>query len=170
MLTQLRFRQARRSDAELTSALIQRTIRSTNTRDYDLATIEAICAHFDPDDVAARIEEELLVLCFDSSDEPIGTIGLSGNDLRSMFVDPRHQRKGVGKALVAHLESLAMQANVPEIVVYSSLTARPFYEAQGYRFERHCPHPYGATALLKKVLAPTGSHADTVAIPPTNGR
>ena len=66
----------------------------------------------------------------------VGTIGLGGDKLRSLFVEPGLQGKGVGARLVAHLEAHARKAGVAELHLSSSITARGFYERLGYRLIR----------------------------------
>jgi putative acetyltransferase len=82
----------------------------------------------------------------------VGTIGLGGDKLRSLFVEPGLHGKGVGARLVAHLEAHARKAGVAELHLSSSITARGFYERLGYRLIRFEEREDGSTFLMSKTL------------------
>lgn len=48
------------------------------------------------------------------------------------FVDYRHQRQGVAKALFATIETEAKRQNLAELWANVSITARPFFESRGF--------------------------------------
>ena len=84
--------------------------------------------------------------------ELVGTVGLTDNYLRSMFVDPGFQGRGLGKMLVARIEEEARQRAIPEMMLHSSLTAREFYLALGYEFVELQTYPEGPFVLMRKPL------------------
>lgn len=147
----LKFRQATVADALTLSDLIRHAIRVSNSRDYDPISIDMLCAIFKPEPVTERIENELILLCFASADL-VGTVGLKGDFLRSLFVDPAYQGQGLGKVLVARIEDDARRQGMPEIKLHSSLTAREFYAALGYDFVEEQSYPEGPFILMKKPL------------------
>lgn len=49
-----------------------------------------------------------------------------------MYVSPRHARIGVGRALLAELESRARSAGAARLYSNVSITARPFFEHHGF--------------------------------------
>jgi GNAT superfamily N-acetyltransferase len=147
----LKIRRATGADAISLSGLIRRTIRVSNSKDYDQRSIDMLCAIFEPEPVTERIENELILLCFLGVDL-IGTVGLRGDYLRSMFVQPIHQGQGLGKVLVARIEEEARKKAMPEILVHSSLTAREFYSRLGYEFVELQSYPEGQFVLMKKPL------------------
>eukprot|EP00794_Sanderia_malayensis_P015762 gene15762-17351_t len=53
-------------------------------------------------------------------------------EVKSLFVHPEHSRKGIGKMLYEHMETIARDKSCKEIVVNSSLGAIKFYEACGF--------------------------------------
>lgn len=147
----LKIRQATLADVVPLSGLIQHTIRVSNSEDYDQKSIDMLCAIFEPEPVAERIENELILLCFMGS-ELVGTVGLRDDFLRSMFVEPTFQRRGLGKMLVARIEEEARQKAISEMMLHSSMTARVFYEALGYEFVELQSYPEGPFVLMKKPL------------------
>ena len=147
----LKFLKATVADVLPLSGLIQRTIRVSNAGDYDQKSIDMLCAIFEPEPLVERLENEAILLCF-SGASLVGTVGLKGNCLRSLFVDPAFQGQGLGKVLVARIEEDARQRAIPEMMLHSSLTARAFYAALGYEFVELQSYPEGPFVLMRKPL------------------
>ena len=150
-MKQIEIRKATDADVVPLSGLIRHTIRVSNSKDYDQQSIDMLCSIFEPEQVAKRIENEHILLCF-SGVNLIGTAGLRRDYLRSLFIEPTYQRQGLGKVLVANIEEIARQNAVPEILVESSVTARQFYETLGYEFVEFQPYPEGSFILMRKAL------------------
>ncbi len=145
----LKIRQATIADAVPLSGMIRRTIRISNAHDYTQSSIDLLCALFEPLPVTERIENELILLSFlDGS--LVGTVGLKGDFLRSLFVDPAYQGQGFGKLLVARMEAEARNKAMSEIMIHSSLTAQGFYASLGYEFIEAQSYPEGPFVLMKK--------------------
>lgn len=53
--------------------------------------------------------------------------------LEYCFVDPQHQGRGVGRALLLELLDRARALGLSEVTTRASLNAMRFYEAQGFR-------------------------------------
>lgn len=147
----IEIRKATDADAVLLSGLIRRTIRVSNSKDYDQQSIDLLCSIFEPEPVAKRIANEHILLGFVGVDL-VGTAGLRRDYLRSMFIEPTYQRQGLGKVLVAEIEEVARQNAISEMMVHSSVTARPFYEALGYEFVEFQSYPEGPFVLMTKAL------------------
>ena len=151
-MSDLVIRNAGRDDAAAISALVQRTVRISNGRDYPPQAIELIVANFAPDKVGQRMAERDVFVC-QRGDRIVGTIALGGEQLRSLFVEPGLQQAGIGARLVAHLETHARKAGVRELRLSSSLTARGFYKRLGYRLIQPEEHDGVSTFLMAKTLA-----------------
>lgn len=52
-----------------------------------------------------------------------------------MFVDPEHQRQGVARTLLEEAERLARGFHAKSLSAGVSITARPFFESQGFIVE-----------------------------------
>ena len=150
-MKQIEIRKATDADVVPLSGLIRHTIRVSNSKDYDQQSIDMLCSILEPEQVAKRIENEHILLCF-SGVNLIGTAGLRRDYLRSLFIEPTNQRQGLGKVLVANIEEIARQNAIPEILVESSVTARQFYETLGYEFVEFQPYPEGSFILMRKAL------------------
>jgi GNAT superfamily N-acetyltransferase len=147
----LTIRPASVADMAALSDLIRRTVRLSNAGDYAAPVVELIAANHAPGKVAQRLVERDVFVCLDGP-RIIGTICLGGDKLRSLFVEPGLQGKGVGARLVAHLEAHARKAGVAELQLSSSITARDFYERLGYRLIRFEEREDGSTFLMSKTL------------------
>jgi GNAT superfamily N-acetyltransferase len=66
-------------------------------------------------------------------DSIAGTGGVDMNEIRFLFVDPAHQRRGVGTYLLRHLETFVPPALFADVYVYSTPTAEGFYRKHGYQ-------------------------------------
>jgi N-acetylglutamate synthase-like GNAT family acetyltransferase len=147
----IKIRQATVDDKVLLGGLIKHTIRVSNSKDYDQRSIDMLCAIFEPEPLAERIKNELILLCFVGA-ALVGTGGLREEYLRSMFVEPAYQGQGFGKVLVARIEEEARKKEIPEIMVHSSLTARKFYAALDYEFVELQSYSEGPFILMRKPL------------------
>ena len=105
-MRQIEIRKETGADAVPPSGLIRRTIRVSNSKEYDQQSIDLLCSNFEPEQVAKRIANELILLCIAGIDL-IGTAGLKRDFLRLLFVEPTYQRQGLGKVLVASIEEMA---------------------------------------------------------------
>jgi len=55
--------------------------------------------------------------------------------LDKLYVHKDFQRRGIATALVKELERSAQKEGIFNFVTYASITARPFFEKQGYTVE-----------------------------------
>lgn len=62
----------------------------------------------------------------------IGCIIPEKAELRACYVHSAYAGKGVGSRIVAELEKIAVDYNVPELQLDASLNAQKFYERNGY--------------------------------------
>ena len=93
---------------------------------------------------AKRFAESQTRVAVNAQDEVLGFANLEGSHyLDCLYVSPKAQGQGVGSALCAAMEALA----VGDIEIRVSLTARPFFERRGYRVLREV-HPIRAGIAL----------------------
>ena len=144
-------RDARPDDAPAISALVQHTVRISNSRDYPAEAVAFIVANFAINKLAPRLAQRDVFVC-ERGDRIVGTISLGGDRLRSLFVWPELQKGGIGARLVAHLEGHARLKGVRELKLSSSLTARGFYERLGYRLIEREENDGVSTFLMVKAL------------------
>ena len=78
----------------------------------------------------------------------VGTASLDQAVVRSVFVSPRHQGRGIGQRLMARLKEVATAAQVEELRVPSSLTAESFYAQLGFQKVRDEFHGAERTVIM----------------------
>jgi putative acetyltransferase len=130
------------------------------------------CAtHYPPDDLAAWTARATPATCADAIATRHVVVaerdggGLAGfaqlhpqdGAVEAVYVEPDCARRGVGRALMAALESAARALGLTGLVVEASLNAVPFYGALGYGHECWAQHSLGgghhiACAVMSKRL------------------
>src|SRR5215207_2696166 len=118
-------------DAEAVSALIRRTMRESNSRDYPLDQLQPLIDYFSPEKVR-RLGQERVCLVAEANGQTIGTAALDGAELATFFVLPEYQGQGIGAQLLTAIEAQARRQGITHITVDSSLTGAAFYARMGY--------------------------------------
>jgi ribosomal protein S18 acetylase RimI-like enzyme len=97
----------------------------------------------------------------------IGEFGDTGMHLSLLAVDPKRQRKGIGRALLTWLEKSALTAGIGEIHLElrtNNRTARAFYESQAFVLTRSVPGYYrgeeSALRMRKTIGLPAAGAAE----------
>jgi putative acetyltransferase len=120
-------RSATAADIHALVALWERSVRET----HDFLT-EADIVDLRPRVVDALDDEGLdLWVLLDPDGTPIGFLGLAGDDISALFLDPAHLGRGGGRLLVSHAQRLRggeLTVDVNE----QNPAAREFYEALGF--------------------------------------
>lgn len=124
-------RAARREDADTISRVIISALRETNARDYSEAVIARVELSFSLAAVLDLIERRLVFVAA-TGDDIVGTASLDGRIVRTVFVKPEYQNRGVGRALMTEVERVAIEKGVSVLEVPSSVTAEPFYAKLGF--------------------------------------
>lgn len=132
----LSIRRYRPDDLDAVIDIFQRAVRLTAAKDYSPAQIEA-WAQVDRGRWAARRLDHPTWLALAGA-QPAGftdleEAGALGGHLDMLFVDPDHGGRGVARALVATVEAEARRAGLRRLFTEASITARPFFERQGFR-------------------------------------
>ncbi len=63
----------------------------------------------------------------------VGTASLEGGTVRTVFVAPDAQGRGIGRLLMAEVERIARERRLSLLMVPSSATAEPFYRKLGFQ-------------------------------------
>jgi GNAT superfamily N-acetyltransferase len=151
-------RRALPPDAQEISRVIVRALHETNRRDYPGHVITAIAENFSPERVAEKLAtRRAYVAVVDGA--VVGTGSLDGHVIRSVYVDPTYQGKGIGARLVDILEGLAREQAVSTLSVPSSITAEGFYRKLGFVFVRDEFHGDERTIIMKKDIRPASCRA-----------
>lgn len=107
--------------------------------DIWLRSVRATHDFVSPEDIVLMHPQVRDYLCSDAAEfwvatdedgQCIGFMGLAGPTMESLFLAPEHHRRGVGRRLVAHAQSLRAELLVD--VNEQNAGARAFYEACGF--------------------------------------
>ncbi|MFC4173894.1 GNAT family N-acetyltransferase [Microvirga sp. GCM10011540] len=82
----------------------------------------------------------------------VGTASLDGKVVRTVFVAPDCQRRGIGAALMRELDRLAREKGNTTLVVPSSVTAEGFYAKLGFEAVRDSCHGDDRTIIMEPAL------------------
>jgi len=144
-------RPALESDAGAISVVILRALRETNARDYTEEIIERVARSFSPQAVLQLIDKRQVLVATIGS-RVVGTASLEDSVVRTVFVDPDLQSRGIGKLLMAEVEHLARERNVQVLTVPSSITAETFYARLGFMAVRDSYHGDERTIIMQRAL------------------
>ncbi len=132
-------------DAEEVSALIARTLRMVNIKDYSPKYIEAVVSSFPPEELIKRAEQgHMYVVCDNSRIVGCGAIAgywgsITESILLTVFVLPEYQGNGIGRLIIQTLEQDEFFLRAKRIEVPASITAVNFYKKMGYEYKNGIP-------------------------------
>jgi GNAT superfamily N-acetyltransferase len=93
---------------------------------------------------------------YESDDGVAGLGGLDLNELSLLYVAPEVQGRGIGSAVLTHLESLVPPALFADVFVYASPSAVGFYTLRGYQGQGEYFFDLGgeklATVFMNKLM------------------
>src|SRR5262249_31585795 len=120
-------RRARAADHDTLVALWERSVRATHDflTEADIGALRPLVREALSDDAL-----ELWVLT-ERADVPIGFMGLAGDDIAALFLEPARRGQGGGRRLVAHAQQLH-DGDLTVDVTEQNPAARGFYEALGF--------------------------------------
>ena len=162
-LGDLLIRTATASDAEAISKTVIQSLRETNAADYAPEVIDAVAANFSPAEVKSRFADRITLVAT-LSGRVVGTASLQGRTARTVFVDPGHQARGIGTALMQALEHLAVAQGTVVLTVPSSITAESFYRKLGFVALRDEHHGSERTVVMEKHLTVRANHGGTATV------
>lgn len=130
----MRLRPYEHRDCRALARLFFDTVRTVNRRDYSLVQVEA-WAPVEPDlaawDASLSAHHTLVAA---EGEKIVGFADMDPDGyLDRLYVHKDHQGRGIATALCDALEG---GSAAPRFTTHASLTARPFFEARGYRVVR----------------------------------
>ena len=109
--------------------LIKKAILVTVSKDYEPEALE-LMLESDPYQPKKTKNEREYYVAFDLC--VIGVIGRKNNMVKTFFVDPSKQAKGVGTELLNFIENIIQTDGYDTSILNSTITAKSFYEKLGY--------------------------------------
>ena len=134
-------------DAEAVSALISRTLRTTNSQDYSPREIEAVERSLGPEQVIQRSKwTHFYVVCQEDTIIGCGAVGPYWGkqdecSFFNIFVLPEYQGRGVGRKIIETLEQDPYFLRSKRAEIPASLTACGFYLKLGYTYKNGITTP-----------------------------
>lgn len=120
------------TDLDAVIGIFLRAIREVASADYDPAQIDAWARADREVWRERRLSRPTWVATVE--EQPAGFTDLEPDGhVDMMYVHPDHQRLGVAKRLVERAEAEARRQGIALIYSEVSITARPFFERQGFR-------------------------------------
>lgn len=144
-------RPATAADASAISQVIIQSLRQSNALDYPPDIIEQVEKSFSTESIRTLLtQRQVFVAMIDS--HIVATASLDRDVVRSVFVDPTQQGRGLGRQLRATIESIAAEAKIEVLRVPSSITAEAFYFKLGFRKVRDEFHGAERTIIMERRL------------------
>lgn len=148
----IEIRAAQPHDAPAISRVIIDALRISNARDYSPEVIQHVESNFTAEHIGKLIETRLVLVALQGQ-QLLGTASLDGQVIRTVFVDPAQQGKGIGRRLMAAIERLAQERGASELRVPSSLTAQGFYRQLGFTLLREVIEGEERTLVMVRRLS-----------------
>ena len=140
-------RRIEEADAKAVSDLIRKTISISNKKDYPEDLMDRLIESETPEHVLeiaswthfyVVLEGDVIIGC--------GAIGPywgkeDESSLFTIFVDPDHQGKGIGRKIMETLESDEYFLRAKRIEIPASITGIPFYLKMGYHYKDGISEP-----------------------------
>jgi GNAT superfamily N-acetyltransferase len=131
----IKTRKASDSDANAICEVVRRSIAECCAADHrnDPLTLSAWLQNKTPENAAAwfQADRSIAEVAF-KGDHLVGFALAAGNELALCYVLPEVLYQGVGKALLAAIESRAMLQGIRTLRLESTRTAQSFYTRNGY--------------------------------------
>lgn len=134
-------------DAQAISNVVIAALRESNARDYAPQVISAVEQHFCRTSILNLMQQRQMYVAV-LEQQVVGTASLDQAVVRSVFVSPHHQGRGIGQQLMARLKDAAIAAQIAELRVPSSLTAESFYAQLGFEKVRDEYHGAERTVIM----------------------
>lgn len=134
----MQIRRISSEDFDIVSQIVCRNFREVNVRDYPIEEMESLCELYTPEKIAEISSyAHMYVATIDDHVVGCGAIhsfwGLPNEYmLRTVFVQPELQGKGIGREIVKNLEKDEFFMDAKRIEVPASITATEFYLKMGY--------------------------------------
>ena len=147
----------RSTDCPTLATLFYHTVHTANAGDYSKAQLDVwATGHVD----LAAWDASFLAHTTLVAEEGGAIVGFGDMDetgyLDRLYVRHDCLRKGIATAIVAQLEQMAAAQSATTFTTYASITARPFFQAQGYRV-------VAENTVVRNTIALTNYHMEKTA-------
>jgi GNAT superfamily N-acetyltransferase len=140
-------RKAVRADADAAWDIRRAAVMSECVVAYPLDQLEQWTGGTASRAFTDAVEERFLVATVGEHVAGTGMIDLTTGKIDAIFVHPAYMKRGIGAAMMRHLETLARSHELQELKLDATLNAAPFYRSLGFEGEEITPYrsPRGLT-------------------------
>lgn len=122
------------TDLHALHRMICETIDASYSQLYPPRAVSFFKEHHSEGKIAERSAVgEILVFISERDGSIMATGALIGSEIIGVFVCPDYQRQNYGKAIMTHLEQIAMEKGILKLSLSISLPSMQFYERLGYK-------------------------------------
>jgi N-acetylglutamate synthase-like GNAT family acetyltransferase len=125
-------RKADRKDLPECSRLICQTIREIEGRYYSPEIIAIWLEHNSPSNLKKEADRTEFVV-YEEAGMIIGVGAIEETHLKTIYVLPAYQGKGIGRLILKNLEQIAKDNGVKHLELNSTVNALNFYKRMGYQ-------------------------------------
>lgn len=150
----MNIRQATMDDAPAIHQIHQRAVLALCRDDYPLEQLETWAAYSTLAMQQDRLKEHRAFVA-ELEGKTVGFVHWHpvSHELCSIYVDPAYARQGVATQLMAYAANDALAQGVDALWLDASLTAVPFYKADGWQEVKRATHRGLACVRMTKQLA-----------------
>lgn len=141
-------RLANAADASAISAVIIHSLRETNSRHYTPEIIARVERSFAPAAIIDLLSQRTVFVA-EWGERIVGTASMDQTVVRTVFVAPDVQGRGIGRLLMAAVMREAEACHTAVLSVPSSVTAEPFYMRLGFKAVRDAWHGDERTIVME---------------------
>lgn len=143
----------RYDDIDRLGALIRNTLLISNSLDYDMTVIQNLSRQYSTRNVREMAMRRRMYVHL-SNGVVDGTVSVKGDTIYAFFVAPDRQGNGIGTRLLQFAENLVKTSGMRVIKVDASVTAKGFYEKQGFKtIRKEKNSSYGVVYTMEKLLS-----------------
>lgn len=147
--------------------LVQQSIKEVAAAHYSPQQVQVWADRFSEQTLRERLNGQITLVA-ENGHELTGIASLGFNGVMDLlFVHKDYQRQGVASVLYQRLEAKARASELPAISAAVSLSARPFFEAQGFKVDKQQTVEINETTFtnysMSKRLVTTSSFSSKVA-------
>jgi len=154
----MRIRRFRPEDAAEVARMHRRSIRRINAKDYPSEQVRAWSGRTSAKRMRDSIKLGITRFVAIEDMKIIGFADFNGEELTGLYIHPDYVGQGVGTALLKRLEEEAKKRGITKFSVTSTITAKAFYQKQGYKVLGESIHEVDEHKLrvfkLEKKLGP----------------
>ena len=134
-------RRANINDAKRISYLIRQNTLRVNENGYTKAKREAWSNQNKPKSIKEQLKRREFY-CAIEHGKLVGTVALENNLVCGMYVSSSKRGKGLGQKLLSHIENVARQKNLKELILTATPSGYGFYKKNGYKTYGKTVHKY----------------------------